>query len=102
MKKVLSKFKKYSFWVAFTGVVVIFIKNLAELIGFTVDTGVIENVIMSLCGVLVVLGLVSKDYQVDKQKDSVNNVEKEKTGLDEVPEIQNTIQDNTEDVDKTK
>lgn len=61
MKKILSKFKKYSFWVAFTGVVVIFIKNIAQIFGLVIDTGIIENVIMSLCGVLIVLGLVIKD-----------------------------------------
>ena len=61
MKKILGRFKKFSFWVAFAGVVVIFVKNLADLIGYDVDTTEIENLIMSICGVLVVLGLVSKD-----------------------------------------
>ena len=70
MKKVLSKFKKYSFWIAFTGVVVIFIKNIAELFGFEIDTGAIENVIMSLCGVLVVLGLVIKEDESVKTEES--------------------------------
>lgn len=100
MKKVLSKFKKYSFWVAFTGVIVIFIKNLASLIGFDVDTGVLENVIMSLCGVFVVLGLVTKDNtsaQSSEQESSTSIVEN--TGKTTNEPVSN-IDNNDSDVDK--
>ncbi len=61
MKKLLSKFKKYTFWVAFVGVLVLFLQNLAKALGFEIDTTNIESAIMSFCGVLVVLGVVSKD-----------------------------------------
>lgn len=61
MKKLLSKFKKYTFWVAFVGVFVLFLQNLAKALGYEIDTTNIESAIMSFCGVLVVLGVVSKD-----------------------------------------
>lgn len=93
MKKIINKFKKYTFWVAFVGVLVYFLQNLANLIGCDLDTTNIESAIMSFCGVLVVLGVVTKDD--DKQSTSQNTtkvepaeqVETPKTGEDELTEI---------------
>lgn len=96
MKKILSKFKKYSFWVAFTGVVVIFTKNLAGLIGFDVDTSLVENLIMSLCGVFVVLGLVVKDMQ-ENNKDDVKTDDNDIQLLND--EKQTDIEDKNQDDD---
>lgn len=74
MKKILSKFKKYTFWVAFVGVFVLFLQNLAKVLGFDIDTTNIESAIMSFCGVLVVLGVVTKDSdQSSATKQQKNN-----------------------------
>jgi len=56
----MSRFKTYAFWVALSSAIVILIQNLGKLLGFEIESGIIENVIMSICGVLVVLGIVSK------------------------------------------
>lgn len=93
MKKIINKFKKYTFWVAFVGVLVYFLQNLANLIGCDLDTTNIESAIMSFCGVLVVLGVVTKDD--DKQSTLQNTtkvepaeqVETPKTGEDDLTEI---------------
>lgn len=93
MKKILSKFKKYTFWVAFVGVFVLFLQNLAKVLGFDIDTTNIESAIMSFCGVLVVLGVVTKDSdqasstkQISSNQDVVElNIIEESTQV-EVPQ----------------
>lgn len=70
----MDKFKTYAFWVALSSAIVILVQSLGNLFGFKIESSTIENVIMSICGVLVVLGIVTKtpdksqasvDYKVD-------------------------------------
>ncbi len=70
MKKIIKKFKKYTFWVAFVGVFVLFLQSVAKLIGCDIDISAVESAIMSFCGVLVVLGVVTKDASVEADKPS--------------------------------
>lgn len=72
MKKILGKFSKYSFWVALVGVLAVFLQNLSKIFGCEIQTNNIESAIMSFCGVLVVLGVVTKDS--DDKTTARNNV----------------------------
>ena len=76
----MNRFKTYAFWLALSSAVVILVQSLGNLFGFEIESSVIENVIMSICGVLVVLGIVTK-------KTEPLNVENK------------TIQDDIENVD---
>lgn len=60
-----NKFSSYSFWIAVTGAVVIFLKNLLQVFGLDFDSTAFETIVVSLCGVLVVLGVLTKE---DKPK----------------------------------
>lgn len=75
----MKKFKTYAFWVALSSAVVILLQSLGKLFGFEIESSIIENVIMSICGVLVVLGIVTKpsDSQEDKKDESNKDNEKE-------------------------
>lgn len=64
----MKKIKTYAFWVALSGSIVILVESVANLFGFSIDSSTIENVIMAICGVLVVLGIVTKDSKSSKQK----------------------------------
>lgn len=57
----MKRFKKYSFWVAFSGAIIILVDCVCRAFGYQFDSAVIESIIMSICGVLVVLGIVVKD-----------------------------------------
>lgn len=90
MKKILSKFKKYTFWVAFVGVLVLFLQNLAKALGYEIDTTNIESAIMSFCGVLVVLGVVTKDSTNTTNVDAKPNSEPDSLAnpkLNIIPEV---------------
>ena len=76
----MKRVKTYAFWVALSSAVVILVQSIANLFGFSIDSSTIENVIMSICGVLVVLGIVVNPNTEggDNVKDDENvNVDKE-------------------------
>ena len=69
-EEMMSRFKTYAFWLALSSAVVILVQSLGKLFGFEIESSTIENVIMSICGVLVVLGIVTKKPDVQTpQKD---------------------------------
>lgn len=54
-----NKIKSYGFWTALAGAVVVLVNALGQMFGFSVDNEIITNVIMSIAGLLVVLGVVT-------------------------------------------
>ena len=74
-------FKSYGFWTAFAGAVVILVNSLGQLFGFSIESQLIENVILAFAGVLVALGVVSmeKAKTVDDKADENQSTEEAKT-----------------------
>lgn len=54
-----EKFKSYSFWMSVTAAIILVINNIGKVFGFTVDNSAITNIIDSVCGVLVVFGILT-------------------------------------------
>lgn len=54
-----NRVKTYAFWVALSSAVVVLVESFGKLLGFHIESTTIENVIMSICGVLIVLGIVT-------------------------------------------
>ena len=65
-----NKIKSYGFWTALAGAVVVLVNALGQMFGFSVDNEIITNVIMSIAGLLVVLGVVTmpKGEDVNQQE----------------------------------
>ena len=82
LKKLLEKMKHYSFWISLSGALIIFLNCLGNIFGFEIENNVVENVIMSFAGVLVVFGLVVKDDQKTENMDEENK-ESEKNDEDD-------------------
>ena len=55
-----QRLKSYKFWVSLSASVILFVNALGNLFGFKIDEVAMESVIMTFCGVLVVLGFVDK------------------------------------------
>lgn len=66
-----NRIKTYAFWVALSSAVVVLVQSIGKLFGFEIESSTIENVIMSICGVLIVLGIVTNS--TDSQKNSDND-----------------------------
>lgn len=70
MKKLFERMKSYSFWVSFSGALIIFLNCLGNIFNFKIQNEVVEDVIMSIAGLLVVLGFVSKETTSDEDTNS--------------------------------
>ena len=69
----MSKFKKYSFWVALMSAVVLLIENLSAIFGFEFNKSIFESVFLSVCGILVVLGIIVKD----RKEENINSAKEQ-------------------------
>lgn len=72
-----NRFKTYAFWVALSSAVVILVQSFGKLFGFEIESSTIENVIMSICGVLVVLGIVTGSGENNHDDQSDNGIDEE-------------------------
>lgn len=105
MKNFFKKMKTYSFWVSFSGALIILVNALGRAFGFKVENQVIEDCIMSIAGILVVLGVVTmgdkKIKNDDKSGDDVldENEEKSDSGNDNITE--ENSEDFVQNEDKT-
>ena len=66
-----EKIKSYSFWMTLAGSVVILISAIGKLCGFEIENEIVSNVILAFAGVLVAMGIISKDD--NKQIKTIEN-----------------------------
>ena len=83
MKKLLNKASTYAFWVGLASAIVVLTKAIGDIFGFAVDETMITELIMSICGVLVVLGFVTKeDAGVTNEENLIKNDKEDNDNLD--------------------
>lgn len=74
--KFKDRIKSYGFWTALSGAVVILAQSIAKCFGVEIEEELISNIIMSICGVLVVFGVVTMpNKKVDTEEDKEENSE---------------------------
>lgn len=66
MKKLI---KSYSFWTALAGAVGFLVVSLGKVFNINIASESIEQIIMGICGVLVVFGVVPKP-----KKENINEI----------------------------
>ena len=69
----MKKFKQYSFWVSLSGAIVLFVEVLGKVFNFIPNNELINELIMSFAGVLIVLGIVSSP--TEENDDNTNEKE---------------------------
>ena len=60
MKMFKEKITKYSFWTGLSAAMVVLCTTVGKAFGFSIDNQIVEDIIMSVCGVLVALGIVCR------------------------------------------
>lgn len=77
MKTFKEKIKTYSFWTGLSAAVVMLCNVIAKCFGFIIDNKLVEDIIMSICGVLVALGFVCapKTSKQEQQNSSDETIE---------------------------
>lgn len=81
-----NKIKTTSFWLGLSGAVVVFLDAIAKLFGFNFSSSLVEDVILSICAVLICLGFVNKKNESDEapsKKELLDDVLKENEKEDE-------------------
>ena len=62
-----QKLKTTSFWLGVGSSVVIILSCIADLFGFVVCAEQVEKIIVSICSVLVMLGIITKKQTTDTE-----------------------------------
>ena len=72
--KLKDRIKTYNFWVSLSSAVFLFLKVIGNQVGFKVSETMFSDLITSLCGILVILGIiVPPSYKpLETQTDSVS------------------------------
>lgn len=72
----MKKFKKYSFWTSLSGAIILFVDVLGKVFNFIPNDSLINDLIMSFAGILVVLGIVSAPTEEDDDENNTNKKER--------------------------
>ena len=73
--KLKDRVKTYSFWVSLTSAVILIIKLIGQKYGFAIDEIFISDLITTLCGLLVILGIIVIP-KVDIKNDTTSQTDK--------------------------
>ncbi len=79
MKNFFDKIKTYSFWVSFSGALIILLNAFGRIFGWQIENQVVEDCIMSIAGILVVFGIVTMDNGGDNGNSPEDNEEESQT-----------------------
>ena len=98
MKTFKNKIKKYSFWTGLSAAVVMLCNAIAKCFGFSINDQIIEDVIMSICGVLVAFGVVCMPIK----KDTEEAQEENEINTTDVEDVENQIKtkDDTQNIEQ--
>lgn len=83
MKNFFKKIKSYGFWVSLSSALVMLATALGKAFGFEIENKIIEDVVMSIAGVLAVFGIVSMNSKTENNEnqnqdgDALENDEQE-------------------------
>lgn len=79
-----TRIKSYSFWTSLSAAVILLVNSIGNMFGFSIEDKLISNIIMSTCGVLVVLGVVSAPTKADeKESEELNEANEEEVKIED-------------------
>lgn len=99
MKNFFKKMKSYSFWVSFSGALIILLNAFGRIFGWQIENQIVEDCIMSIAGILVVFGIVTMDNGGDngntpEENEEENQADDEIGNLEEKNEDQDVANEN--------
>lgn len=77
MKNFFKKFRSYSFWISLSGALVLIFNCFGRIFGFKIENQVVEDVIMTIAGALVMLGIVIMDVDTKSEKNEEETTKKD-------------------------
>jgi uncharacterized membrane protein len=98
-----NKFKSYSFWMSVTAAVILVINNFGTLFGFEIDSNVITKIVDSICGVLILFGVITMTKKDTEESAGINDMQSEDNDNDKNILVDNNLANsNSENVEELK
>ena len=94
-----NKFKSYSFWMSVAGAVILVINNIGKVCGFAIDSEIVTEIVDSVCGVLILFGVITMSKDDDKE---INNNSSKDDCIDsqKTDNVNNSVKKNDKDTNK--
>lgn len=93
MKNFFKKIKSYGFWVSLSSALVLLLTALGNAFGFEIENKIVEDVVMSIAGILAVFGIVSMNSK-DKVENS-QSIDLESADIEKESDKDNENKNNT-------
>ncbi len=74
----MKKYQTTGFWISLTGAVLLVLQNLGEAFGFKINSNLVNTIVSSICGVLVVVGVLIPTKTTENTNEIVNENDKNK------------------------
>lgn len=85
-KLVKNKIKTTSFWLGLSSAIVVLVGAISKLFGVNISSSVVEDIVLSICALLICLGFVNKKTESGeacKKDELLDEVLKENKNEDE-------------------
>ncbi|MBQ8451559.1 MAG: hypothetical protein IJ538_02150 [Clostridia bacterium] len=69
--KLKDRIKTYNFWVSLSSAIFLIVKVLGQKFNFNVDEGIFSDVVTSLCGILVLLGIIAPPNKKQEPEEKI-------------------------------
>ena len=97
-----EKFRSYSFWMSVTAAVILVVDNVGKMLGFSIENQDITKIVDSICGVLILFGILKSSHDLDKLNNDTDQDDINQFLSNEQDENLNAEQNkNIEDLNKT-
>lgn len=63
-----DKMRTYNFWISLVSAVLLLVRIIGDNYGFDVDAGLVMDITTGVCGIFVILGIISVPQKVDVNK----------------------------------
>ena len=77
-----QKVKTYSFWISIISAVLIVVRIIGEYFGWFINEGLIMDIVTGICGILVLLGILSSPTNKDENmEETIKNLKEQSTQI---------------------
>lgn len=97
----MKKYQTTGFWISLTGAVLLVLQNLGEAFGFKIDSNLVNTIVSSICGVLVVVGVLIPTKTTKNANEIVNENEQNNDACENTTLSEEVVSNENNNKDET-
>ena len=97
----MKKYQTTGFWISLTGAILLVLQNLGEAFGFKIDSNLVNTIVSSVCGVLVVVGVLIPTKTTENANEIVNENDKNKNTYENIAINEKVVNNENNSNDET-